>query len=202
MGPGPTGREFIHGLTRERDFAVGELGPSQTQCRQNWAIAFYNPTGGYALGQIWRRAARGGAPELGHLPFPGGTVVAKLVFTEATVDDWPLLAGAPEIDANIHVKADAAEPDCALAATASRAPHRLPRREPFLPNCARPHHPAVPKLRKCAITSRISSYPTAPSNFSNTGRSERLCRQIRSPSLVNMSAALPMFASTVPSRSP
>src|SRR6185503_12103148 len=87
MGPGPTGREFIHGLTRERDFTPGELGASQTRCRQNWAIAFYNLAGGYVLGRIWRDARRGRAPDLVHLPFEGGTVVAKLVFTEATADD-------------------------------------------------------------------------------------------------------------------
>jgi len=125
MGPGPTGREFIHGLTRERDFPVGELGPAQVQCRQNWAVAFYNPTGAYVLGRIWRRAAHGGAPDLSHLPFPGGTVVAKLVFTEATSDDTPLLAGAPELDANIHAQADTGDPACPRASTSPRAPHRL-----------------------------------------------------------------------------
>ena len=46
MGSGATGREFIHGLTRERDFAPGELGVTQTKCRQNWAVAFFNPAGG------------------------------------------------------------------------------------------------------------------------------------------------------------
>ena len=39
LGPGGNGREFIHGLTRARDFAAGELGPAQTVCRQNWALA-------------------------------------------------------------------------------------------------------------------------------------------------------------------
>lgn len=125
MGPGPTGREFIHGLTRERDFAIGELGVTQTKCRQNWAVAFYNPTGGYALGQIWRKVERGGAPDLAHLPFPAGTVVAKLVFTEATSDDTALLTGAPEIEANIHGQPNSGDPVCPAAATSPRAPHRL-----------------------------------------------------------------------------
>lgn len=124
MGSGPTGREFIHGLTRERDFAMAELGASQTKCRQNWAIAFYNPSGGYVLGRIWSNAKHGRAPDLSHLPFPGGTVVAKLVFTEATANDFPLLAGAPEIDANIHVDASAADA-CPAAGNSPRAPSRL-----------------------------------------------------------------------------
>ncbi len=125
MGPGPTGRESIHGLTRERDFAAGELGAAQTECRQNWAVALYNPTGGYVLGQIWRSVVRGGAPDLIHLPFPAGTVVVKLVFTEATSDDTSLLAGAPEIDANIHTKGEGGDPACPVAEIAPRTPHRL-----------------------------------------------------------------------------
>ena len=125
MGPGPTGREFIHGLTRERNFAPSELGASQLACRQNWAIAFYNPTGGHVLGRIWRNALRGRAPDLVHLPFDRGTVVAKLVFTEATAADTPLLAGAPQLDANIHERSNAADPACPDAATSRRVSHQL-----------------------------------------------------------------------------
>ena len=125
IGPGPTGREFIHGLTRERDFSPGELGPAQTACRQNWAIAFYNPAGGYVLGRIWRPVAHGQAPDLSHLPFPAGTVVAKLVYTEATATDWPRLVGAPEIEANIHTRGNANDPACPVAASAARSPQRL-----------------------------------------------------------------------------
>ncbi len=125
MGPGATGREFIHGLTRERDFAAGELGAGQTRCRQNWAVALYNPAGGATLGRIWNGVARGRAPDLSHLPFPGGTVVAKLVFTEAAASDWAALAGAPEIEANIHVRASANDAVCPMASASVRAPQRL-----------------------------------------------------------------------------
>jgi hypothetical protein len=102
LGPGANGREFIHGLTRARDFAAGELSPAQTSCRQNWAIAFYNDVGGTALARIWRRVAKGqGDPDLRGVPFPVGTVAVKVVYTEATADDDPRLAGAPELLANI-----------------------------------------------------------------------------------------------------
>jgi len=128
LGPGANGREFIHGLTRARDLAPGELGAAQTSCRQNWVLAFYNDVGGAALGRMWGHGGRD--PDLSALPFPPGTVAVKLVFTEATVADDPRLAGAPELEANIH--ADASPDDAACARSigadgkpAPRAPRML-----------------------------------------------------------------------------
>lgn len=126
LGPGPNGREFIHGLTRARDFAVGELGPGQTACRQNWALAFYNEAGGAVLGRVWRRVARGrGGPDLSALPFPIGTVAVKLVFTEATAGDDARLRGAPEVEANIHFDATPDDAACARATDSVRRPATL-----------------------------------------------------------------------------
>jgi hypothetical protein len=103
MGPGASGREFIHGLTRARDFSKGELGPNQIACRQNWALSFFNENGGMVLGRIWKPVRLGeGGPDLGVLPFLSGTAMVKLVFTTATAADDPKLAGAPELQANIH----------------------------------------------------------------------------------------------------
>jgi len=125
LGPGASGREFIHGLTRARDFAPGELGVAQTECRQNWALAFYNDIGGKTLRGIWGRGTRD--PNLGALPFSEGTVAVKLVFTEATETDDPKLEGAPTLEANIH--AAAANGSCAPAITPSGTPApRTPRR--------------------------------------------------------------------------
>lgn len=117
LGPGANGREFIHGLTRARDFEVGELGPSQTACRQNWALAFYNDIGGVTLRKIWGRGTRD--PDLNALPFGEHTVAVKLVFTEATAADDPKLAGAPELAAHVHVPAGAG---CASAVMPSGRP--------------------------------------------------------------------------------
>ena len=126
LGPGPNGREFIHGLTRARDFAPGELGPGQTACRQNWALAFYNEAGGAVLGHVWRRVAKGrGGPDLSALPFPVGTVAVKLVFTEATEGDDARLRGAPEIEANIHIDATPDDASCASATDSARRPAML-----------------------------------------------------------------------------
>jgi hypothetical protein len=103
MGPGGRGREFISGLTSERRSRIGELGPGQVKCRQNWAVGFYNPVGGYALGKLFAplKAGTSMEPDLGALPFPSGTVVAKALYTQADGTDAPLLAGAPTIQANI-----------------------------------------------------------------------------------------------------
>lgn len=120
LGLGANGREFVHGLTRARDFAVGELGPAQTRCRQNWALAFYNEPGGATLGKIWGHGERD--PDLSALPFPVGTVAVKLVFTEATVADDPRLAGAPELQANVHVDRAPDDAACAFAVDSKGAP--------------------------------------------------------------------------------
>lgn len=113
MGPGGNGREFISGLTRERSSRPGELGPNQTACRQNWAVGFYNPVGGFTLGQVWGPVASGaGKPDLGGLPFTVGTVVAKLLYTEATATEVPLLTGAPEVQGNINLRANPTDINC------------------------------------------------------------------------------------------
>lgn len=126
LGPGANGREFVHGLTRGRDLAPGELGPGQTACRQTWAIAFYNELGGVILGRIWGRGDR--TPDLSALPFAVGTVAVKLVFTEASAADDPRLAGAPEVEANIHVDAHPEDSTCAPSVGAGgRASARTPR---------------------------------------------------------------------------
>ncbi len=125
LGPGPAGREFIHGLTRVRDFGPGELGAAQTACRQNWTLAFYNDLGGAVLGKIWGHGRRD--PNLDALPFPEGTVAVKLVFTEATSTDDPKLAGAPELRANIHADANPSDAACApLMDEAGRPARRAP----------------------------------------------------------------------------
>lgn len=128
LGRDANGREFIHGLTRARDLAPGELGAAQTACRQNWALAFYNDVGGAVLGKIWGQGGRD--PDLSGLPFPAGTVAVKLVFTEADVADDARLAGAPEVEANIHVDRTPGDAACAPAVDesgkpATRAPRRL-----------------------------------------------------------------------------
>lgn len=100
MHLGSKGREFMHGLTRERSSPKGELGSGQKRCVQNWAVGFYNPAGGVTLGEIWGDGTQPPVPAKAR--FPVGTVVAKLLFTHATETEVPMLAGAPRWQANVH----------------------------------------------------------------------------------------------------
>ena len=95
---GSRGREFIHGLTHERDSEPKELAPTQTSRFQNWAVGFYNAPGGYVLGQVW---ADHEAPDPSKSMFPDGAVSAKLLFTAATIDEVPFLENSFEWQANI-----------------------------------------------------------------------------------------------------
>lgn len=100
MHAGNGGREFVMGLTRERNSRALELAPTQTTCRQNWAVSFYNDIGGVTFGEVWGDGT--GIPKASKAQFRPGAVAAKLLFTEATETEVPLLAGAPTVTANVH----------------------------------------------------------------------------------------------------
>ena len=97
---GILGREFINGLTRERDSKPYELSPAQTDFKQNWAIGIYNAAGGFVIGQVWHDTNN---PDVTKAKFPFGTVCGKLLFTEADTISEPYLKGSPIWMANIHV---------------------------------------------------------------------------------------------------
>ncbi len=128
MAYDPTaGREFVHGTTNERTahlsdllgaapgFGVHSLPEMSAECQaqyphgfETWAVGMYNPWGGWSLGQVWGDT---GEPHIGEylgsampagLPFPEGTVVAKLLFTTAPVECAPFLQGSPEWQVNRH----------------------------------------------------------------------------------------------------
>lgn len=116
MHYGTSGREFIHGLTRERSTPAasspgkGELGPDQKSCAQNWAVGFFNAPGGYQIGQVWADPKK---PNAALAQFPEGTVVAKLLFTAAPVSEVPYLKNTFEWQGNIHVLPEATCPGSA-----------------------------------------------------------------------------------------
>jgi hypothetical protein len=99
MHAGDAGREFIHGLTRERSSRPRELHPNQAGTWQNWAVSIYNPRGGYTIGRVWRNP---NSPDPGVAKFPTGAVSIKLIFTEAPVSEVPYLAGSVEWQADIN----------------------------------------------------------------------------------------------------
>ncbi len=110
------GREFIHGLTRERSTSLAELNFGKDEFKekcensiQNWAVSVYNPLGGFVLRQFWEEmtihehdATRFPQPEKFPTDFPDGTVVTKLLFTTATPKEVPYLEDSPEWQADIH----------------------------------------------------------------------------------------------------
>jgi hypothetical protein len=101
---GTNGREYIHGLTRERPVPPKEMHPQQTNTLENWAVGFYNAPGGYTIGKVWESDS---IPVLDQATFPEGTVSFKLLFTAGGPDQVPFLEGTKEWTANIY--------PCALA---------------------------------------------------------------------------------------
>jgi hypothetical protein len=100
-GNRPFGREFIHGLTRERNSPAKELHPSQQAMIQNWAVGFYNAAGAFTFGQVW---ADTNNLQPVSVSFPEGTVSVKLLFTAATPAAVPYLKGAFRWKANINTQ--------------------------------------------------------------------------------------------------
>lgn len=98
MHYGNNGREFIHGLTRERNSRPQELAPTQSCYWQNWAVGFYNAPGGYVIGQVWKDPEN---PDPSVARFPDGTVSVKLLFTAAPESQVPYLRDGFRWQANI-----------------------------------------------------------------------------------------------------
>lgn len=82
---------------------------------ETWAFGVYNPWGAYAIGQTWNpdgtprinaNPNTGIGPQPAGLPFPSGTLVAKLLFTTATPAEVPYLEGSPVWQADRHVETE------------------------------------------------------------------------------------------------
>jgi hypothetical protein len=93
---GRAGREAIRGLTREATSQPRQLAATQTTKFQTYAVGFYNNFGGYTIGQVWRDHRK---PDPTGTRFPVGTVVCKVLFTQATVDQVPFLSPPVEWEA-------------------------------------------------------------------------------------------------------
>lgn len=85
---GPSGREGVHGLTREAPVQPRQLAWTQTSSGQTYAVAFYNAFGGHTIGTVWKNPER---PELHDIRFPHGTVVFKLLFVDIPRSEVPSL---------------------------------------------------------------------------------------------------------------
>lgn len=99
------GREFVHGLTEERNSSPGELTPQQTSVWANYAVGYYNTPGATVIRKVWQpwRTHAGAAPDVRSAAgVPEGTVAAKLLFTTASPTEVPFIANAPAWDAYIY----------------------------------------------------------------------------------------------------
>lgn len=104
---GQNGREPIHGLTRERVSAKGELGPLQTKPWNNYAVGFYNAPGGVMISKVW---ANHDKPDPSKAIAPEGTVAAKLLFSTASDAQVPWLKGSPAWDGYVLADVNNANP--------------------------------------------------------------------------------------------
>jgi hypothetical protein len=128
MAYDPTvGRDFVHGTTNERTahlsdllgqgngFGVHRLAGTSAQCLaeyphgfETWSVGFYNEWGGWAVGQAFPASGRlvtaafGGSQMPAGLPFAEGTVVTKVLTTNAPVSCVSYLRGSPEWQVDRH----------------------------------------------------------------------------------------------------
>ncbi|MDB5034998.1 MAG: hypothetical protein JWQ98_2239 [Chlorobi bacterium] len=97
------GREWAHGLTKEHKTPLRDLSPTMSNSKgqvDNWAVSIYNAPGGYTLRKVWEKICADNANQQAII-FPPGTVVVKLIFTQATSNLVPYLANDVEWKANI-----------------------------------------------------------------------------------------------------
>jgi hypothetical protein len=99
MDRSDSGREYVHGLTRERTPAGRDLRATPAlNGLQTWAVGAYNDRGGFSLGQVWEK---GCDPDASKARFDEGTMSFKLLFTTATPQQLPFLANTLTWDAHI-----------------------------------------------------------------------------------------------------
>lgn len=95
-----SGREFIHGLTREAPVTFSIKSGTGSAATTMWAVGIYNPTAAYTIGKIWQKDGSAKIPTE-NISFDEGSVIAKPLFNTATIDQLPVLANMPKWNANI-----------------------------------------------------------------------------------------------------
>jgi hypothetical protein len=88
---GPSGREGVHGLTKEAEVQKQQLAVSQTYTGgQTYALGLYNDLAGYTIGQVWD--ADDPVAKFSGVTFPFGATVCKVLFVDVPPDQVPSLA--------------------------------------------------------------------------------------------------------------
>ena len=94
-----SGREFVHGLTREAPVTI-TLNGARALKTTMWAVGFYNPAAAQSISTVWTGASAPKFPEK-NFQFNEGSVIGKLLFTTATSNQFPFLKNLPVWRANI-----------------------------------------------------------------------------------------------------
>lgn len=94
---GSSGREGIHGLTKEAPVQPGQLAqgqgrPTTNDFYQTYAVGFFNEFGAYTIGRVWNDHMQPD-PSASSRPngFPEGTVISKLLFVDVPIEQVPSL---------------------------------------------------------------------------------------------------------------
>ena len=100
-----SGREFVHGLTREAPVSFSLQGAqgangSDVLASTMWAVGFFNATAGYTLGTVWEEDGTAAVPD-DDISFDEGAVVGKLLFNTLGPDQLPVLRNMPAWTASI-----------------------------------------------------------------------------------------------------
>lgn len=99
---GTSGREGVHGLTKEAPIQPQQLAATQVGAGQTYAIGIYNEIGAYTIGQVWKDSQKPN-PAATSKPnsFGNGTVVCKALFADVDLNTVPFLANPVLWDAYI-----------------------------------------------------------------------------------------------------
>lgn len=105
LNVGDSGREMIHGLTKERDLGPSEIYPDAGTTKEkqgsDWGIGFYNDIACATAFNIFGSAEQQAAtPDFTKANFPDGSVSVKVLFTTANLD---ALKGAYTWTANVSL---------------------------------------------------------------------------------------------------
>jgi hypothetical protein len=130
-----SGREFVHGLTREAPVSFSLRDAPDVLPTTMWAVGFYNPTAAATLGQVWGRDAAVRIPS-DDVAFHEGAVIGKLLFNTATPDEMPILANMPAWTANLSdasfcsCKPAPGEGGCTMIEDSQQCPRSTTKRGP------------------------------------------------------------------------
>ncbi|MFG6448871.1 hypothetical protein ACG0Z6_11560 [Roseateles sp. BYS180W] len=114
-----SGREFIHGLTREAPVTFSIKSGTGSAATTMWAVAIYNATAAYTLGTVWQKDGTAKI-RTSNIRFDEGAVIGKPLFNTATLDQLPVLANMPRWNANISDPAFCQPPGNATMVEQSR----------------------------------------------------------------------------------